>query len=604
MPIEIRPSDVAAAAAQALRQWGETFGQIAAYEEEKDRVREVNSGLVTLEGFWQKQYEELPGKGFEIQPEGFPTAPAGIAPSIKTLGEVQYSDVLKEHGKAVAALADNIRANVRNKRAREELLQHLAIGAMQQQGRLLGVWKKAAQAHELATLDELTKTEMAQVGKLGSEEVIRRVGAQVQQMVLANMVDEAEASKYMGAVQEQARYAEGYAGALETMNASGLQAGEAWLEKNTPYWDADPATRTKVLQVVRQEWETQGKLRDQEAENAVGADYYAARNSIPLLKAGMDKLGKYGWFDANQQYKWQERYERQLEFVQNKADLHLGALTKGLEDAEKENGYRVGAALEMSILQGDPLSVQIAIVTKGFWPEAGSKRVPISAQTYEALLKRINGIQPQGLKSALQRIEKISDPVEKAKLQVEITRYVSEHPQATDDEIIQAAENLIAPVKDRILNDAWNGTDSKDAEMERNRNALREAQVKKMTEEIDAGRFAGLTRERATDLSIYASYLLNMAQRKYPHLNLIAPDVDSDGAVTGNPGAAVFVDGTGLQYRFKMENGELILYGLLGTRGNRMQKSWQRMAMPKKKTAPPLSPEEELQARRQFMLEH
>ncbi len=360
MPIELRPSDVSEARAQAYQKMGQNFGNTGILQIlgpvlgralEQERVREVNSGLVTLEEFWQKQYEEFPQKGFEILPETVPgrnlANPQAIAPTIKTLGEVQYSDVLKEHHKAVDALADNIRATVRNKKAQEELLQHLTAGAIQQQGRLLGAWKTAAKAHEIATLDDLAKTEMRNVATLGWEEPTRRIGVQVATMLGAGMIDEAKAQEYMSQVTEQAQYIQGYNGVFGAMeeaekiaDGAGLDAGRKWLEKNTPFWAGNPGAREKVL---ADSWRAlESFLNDQaKTQDTRFSEIYVQADTPEKIDAAMGELRANTLMRGTQKKQWmdwlQEKRARVLKAEAGLTADVVSALYTRMYDAKDNN---------------------------------------------------------------------------------------------------------------------------------------------------------------------------------------------------------------------------------------------------------------------------
>jgi len=343
MPIELRPSDVAFARANAYNQkakaagqrgsqWAGVLAQILSVAFERERVSEVNSGLATQMEFWPKEQQDFTQTPFEITPEtpegmrGLP--PAIMAPIKKPLGQVTHEDVLERHNKAVQAMADNINRTVRNKRAREELLQHLAVGSAQQSVRLLNDWKVASQDHALAGLANLTKATMAQVKDLGWEEVARRIGLQTTQMMQAGQMKETEAQEYLGAVQKQAQYAWSYAKTLEAMEAGGvddgIEAGTAWIENNTPFWDADPGMREKVFQDAKGKY-TKYLEELAKAQDTQFSDKFVSAGTVGELDALKKELESNTLMRGTQKHTWSE-------WIREKRDRIKKAGAEGAED--------------------------------------------------------------------------------------------------------------------------------------------------------------------------------------------------------------------------------------------------------------------------------
>jgi len=574
MPITLRPSDVAEAAVQAFSRWGETFQQIFAAEYEKERVRQVNAGLVTLEESFQKQLADYPTRVFEIYPQADKDRPtsATLAPTIKSLGQIQASDVLEDFQKSVKAQQEYINRTVRNKRAREEMLQHLAAGSVQQQYRLLGLWKKAAQSNALAGLQDLSATVMANK-EYNAATKVAMIKDRTDQMLMAGWITEDEAGKYLSQMQDQAQYIEAHAGAMAATRAGGLDAGEKWLAENTPYWDGSPDTRAKVLQDVRQEWEYQGKARD-EASDRVFADLHIRADTPEAVDVALGKLKNTDYFNGDQKYIWEQRFTALKANLINARTVPKGAL----DDWYKDNEDRMWAQLAFAKAKGIPLGSLRQMVEDAYYGRdkegTGISKVrgAFVKAAFEYLETKEDPTFSTGIKYIESKTPGLNDK-DKARVTNEFRAWMLVNPNADAKTVETAANNLVKPVVQRNI-DRW-GRRTWEV-LWGDKRVLDEFEL--LSRDIEEGKYIGLAPNRQEYLARYNAYIVGLAQKDFPDENIASVFTDFTGEYGGQPGTAILVSAANNAYAYKLEGKILTLYRLAKTRAGTY--TWQQVVKP------------------------
>ena len=179
MPIEIRPSDVMFGLSKVLSQGQQLATGIFDAEAEKERVKEVNDGLILSEMARQKDRESYqdPKKVIEVYPETSDPNGAPLmvgTPQYKALGDVPQSVIEAELQKHQTALEQEINLTTHNKRAREELIARSRMAAIGHRDKVIGEWRSAAQGvylhgvkdyATLLTMDETTPVD-GLIGKM------------------------------------------------------------------------------------------------------------------------------------------------------------------------------------------------------------------------------------------------------------------------------------------------------------------------------------------------------------------------------------------------------------------------------------------------------
>jgi hypothetical protein len=231
MPIEIRPSDVVLGAGQALSQWAQVAEDIFKTEYEKERVKEVNNGLILSEMARQKDLESYqdPKKVIEVQPAYTTPGESPIAsmPSqYKALGDVTQGVVENELRKQQAALEEQIRLTTPNKRAREELITRSKMAAIDHRNKVMGEWRQASQSvylhglkdyATLLTMDQTTPLENTIDPVTGVKTVglIERMEDRLAEGIGAGWVTRDAADTYLVQFEDQLQYSRALNGALD-----------------------------------------------------------------------------------------------------------------------------------------------------------------------------------------------------------------------------------------------------------------------------------------------------------------------------------------------------------------------------------------------------
>ncbi len=559
------------------RSIGGLVGGIVEQVYEADRVSEVNRQLAYLEQSYQEYNQGLDQQMFDARAEELSSMRHSMSTGSvvkKPFGQATLADIEADEDKFFQKQLEYITKNTTNKKARQEMIQHLTMKNIQNKGIIAGKWHVAADDEARAGLIVHNNTVLASNDPW--EVKVQKISTRVNQMVSVGRLRRSEGENIIAEATAASQYSFAHNGAMTMMKETGNPAaGEAWLKENTPFYDGNPDVREKVLSDVRQEFEYFAKTHDEDLDVDL-ADLYGRADDLDKVEAGLAFARQIKMYDGDKKLSWIKTFQQQRDYMENRQVLPKEAGT-ALDDAMKHTADLTALAIAESIYNGEPISVQKGILDSQTYAEGGSTILPKDSVD---MLEGINRQQPAGLKFALARIKEKGFSLEKkADLGVKMMKFSKQFPDATPEEYLEAVENFIKPVKDRVLNAAWSGTWEVVAETLK-ADKRHKSNAEKMTEDIQGNLFRGLTEERQEDLLLYSAWMLRMGKQRYPNRNFMAVSPDITGDVTGHPGAAVLIDKQANQYFFKMEKNEFVLYGYFGTRGNRMDKSWTLVGLP------------------------
>lgn len=259
--MELRPSDVWLQASRALGGGAQAAGQIGSAINEADRVMQVNQGLAYYERAFQEYQTALPARALEVSKDAPEVQDIGGAPSADWSGMVQVplgqatkADLDADYTKFVNSQVEYVQKTFRNRAARQELLQHLQMGAIANREKALQTWNVAADHEAMASFNNLYGVIMASSDT--PDDKVRKISVRVDEMVRTGRMWKDTGEQLKAKAMDSARYSFAYNGAMTAMKESGeLAQGEAWLKVNTPFYEGNPDARAKVLNAVRDEYQ-------------------------------------------------------------------------------------------------------------------------------------------------------------------------------------------------------------------------------------------------------------------------------------------------------------------------------------------------------------
>lgn len=249
--IELRPSDIYAMQARTIRNVAgliEQAGGLALDLYNAQAVEQENKARVFFAQSEETYDKNLPERTFDINQDVNLGGDLGLGTGgtvQKRLGELAWSDVLADYDKYYQTQLDYIKENVTNKDARTRLTQLLQQEAIRHRASVYAKWSEAAQHEANASLDNLTKTVMGQ--NIPWDQKVEKIGGQVREMVRVGRMWKDQGDAYMEKVTNTAQQSWAFAGTLNALETGGMDAGQEWINSNTPFWDASPEMRQKVL---------------------------------------------------------------------------------------------------------------------------------------------------------------------------------------------------------------------------------------------------------------------------------------------------------------------------------------------------------------------
>jgi len=562
-----------------LAQITRTVGGLAGMLNDAQRVSQVNQQLAYLEQAYKDYNESLQQKMFDARGELEITGPSGgQAPSVvqKPFGQASLADIEADEDKFFQSQLEYINKNTTNRDARREMIQHLNMKNIQNKKIISGQWNVAADHEAMAGLNKLSSTLL--LSNDPWEVKVNKMSIRLKDMERVGRIWPEDADAFLAKFTAAAQYSFARDGAMTIMKQTGdPAAGEAWLAENTPFYDGNPEVRASVLQDVRQEWEYQGKIQDLALDDSFG-DLYSRTDTLQKAEMALKAVDSSDFFQGDNKVKWTDRFTRLRELFINDQGLTDEAGKKAWDDQMEQNGYKVKIAMYQAELDGKGVDVRRGILDSQLYAEGGSRILLKDAASMYADLTKA---QPTGLKFALAELNARikNDPKLRAEVGIKLVRFSEQHPDATDEQYMQATENFINEHKDWVLNTLWSETkEITEDVLKQDKRLLTNAE--KMTGQIDKGGFTAITEEWREDLLLYSAYMFRLAKQRYPDYNFVSVSPDTSGTETGDYGAAVLLDNNKNKFRFKLEDNKLVLYGYLGTHGNLMDKSWVKIGEP------------------------
>ncbi len=266
----IRPSDIERQKAQMygnlaglVRSAGGLVGGIVGQVYEADRVSQVNRQLAYLEQVYQDLNEGIEDEMFEASAEELSSMrhPMSTGSVIKKpFGQVTLEDVEKREDKFFQEQLKYIKENTTNKKAREEMIQHLTMKNIQNKGIIAVKWNAAADRESKASLGTLFSTVLASNDPW--EVKLNKFSVRVDQLKAVNRLWPEEAVVWKEKMRSAAQYSFSYKGAMAVMKGTDDPAAvDAWLQENTPFYDDNPGVRTEIIDEV---WSRVSKLQQRQ----------------------------------------------------------------------------------------------------------------------------------------------------------------------------------------------------------------------------------------------------------------------------------------------------------------------------------------------------
>jgi hypothetical protein len=586
MPIELRPSDVVLSAAEVLRETGRAAGSIYSRLYEADRVSQVNRQLAYLEQQYQDFNRSLAQRAFEVQPEpdaapsygetnylaGLPAGARPVAPTPiqASFGEATLADIQRVEDQFFQEQLDYITRTTPNRRAREEMIQHLTMKNIANQAIVAREWSEAADHAAMASLNQLYETVMA--SNESWEVKVQRITSRVNEMVTAGRLWEDEGEAVITRATQEAQYSFAYHGAMDMMRlARDADAGQLWLEENTPFYDGNPDARAEVLRAVRAEFDRYAREQDEELDRGF-ADLHIRADTLQEVDAALGALTDVQFFDGDKKYTWEQRFLARREFLLSLAALPEAA-RQSLEDAQQRNEQLLWAEIAIAKSHlNEPgamtLRAMRAMVEDSYYAtwvfagedtnwEMGAPR--IRGPAVRQLLDYLEADEDPMRDNAIRYIEQLArglSPEEEFEATNTFMSWYALNRNATPQQMQQAAENIVNPVTQRNLDRHFRQAAQSVFGDER---ILDELEL--LTRDIQEGKLIGLAVSRAEALARYSAALVTRARNDFPGENIETAFTDYQGDYS-QPGSTVLLNGSGVPYLYRLEDKVLTLWRL------------------------------------------
>ncbi len=335
-------------------------------------------------------------------------------------------------------------------------------------------------------------------------------------------------------------------------------------------YSLDKDTRQKMAEDLAQEREWAGKQQDVELDRTF-ADLHIGADTTDKVDAALGQLAATDFYDGDKKYQWEQRFKAQRAYL-----INLHALPKGaLDDFYERNEDALWARLAIAKAHGLPLGALQQIVEDAYYgrDKEGTGKPKVRGSFVKAAVEYLEAKEDPVFNSGLKAIESKTaglDDFEKARAVNDFRAWVQANPNADAKTMETAAENIARPVVQRDI-DKW-GRRSWEV-LWGNKRVFDE--FEQLAQDIEQGKYTGLTGSRQEYLARYNAYLVGKAQKEFPEEDIASVFTDTTGAYGGKPGTAIMVSSSGKPYAYKLEGKELTLYRLGKTRGGKYE--WQEV---------------------------
>lgn len=334
---------------------GGLASQVAGRILEAERVSQISSGLVAMEKSFQDYNRTLPQKEFP-NPSG--TGEGGAW----SLAQVDEEILQADHEQMVQSQREWIERNVRNRGAREQLLQTLEQKSVANYGQVAGLWE----TYHINGLRAQSNQNIQTV--LESNADLPTMKAKIQAQLTADvntLVRKADdAAIYQIQLFDQAESASAYAGALRVVEQTqgNQEAVNQWIDQNTNFWNDTPDKREALKGVMGQQIEnmrTQRIRAEQEYDRKATTDFLNAYEQLwenPTgLRQTLDKVRAFDWKDPATQEAMFDKFASRIEALEAR-ELRVAAGGGDPDNQDNDAYIDEWNALYLAIETGQPLT--------------------------------------------------------------------------------------------------------------------------------------------------------------------------------------------------------------------------------------------------------
>ncbi len=576
----IRPSDITRRKAQMygnlaglVRSAGGLVGGIVGQVYEADRVSQVNRQLAYLEQSYQEYNQGLDqqmfdARGEELSSMGHPMSTGSVVK--KPFGQATLADIEADEDKFFQKQLEYITKNTTNKKARQEMIQHLQMKNIQNKGIVAGKWHVAADDEARAGLIVHNNTVLASNDPW--EVKVNKIATRVREMVHVGRLRKSEGENIIAKVTAAVQYSFAHNGAMTMMKQTGdPAAGEAWLKENTPFYDSNPDAREQILGDVRREFDYFAKTEDEKVNDDF-ADLYARADTIEKAEMGLSTVRDMKVYDGELKYTWTQRFKSHLQYLKNLEKM------PDPDDAYKKKEDWLRGFLAIELDRGrhtrDQLKKIVADLFYGIDKDGTGIpqiRGPAAQWAFDYLKREADPAVKLAMDILDETLKGKNIPAaEAAPLINAYQDWLLKNPNADSETMTQAAINIVKPVATRNLSEKLDRT----LEVILGDKAVK-TKLEELTEDIENYDYVGIQdmEGRRELLTQYNAALLDKAQKEYPGENILEVYTDETGEYTGFPGTAMLISAAQRAYIYKLDGKVLTLWGRLLTRGGKFE--WQ-----------------------------
>ncbi len=587
MPITIRPSDVVLGLAGVLQDTSRAARGIADISYEADRVSWVNRQLAFVEQGYE-EYDANVVRGTitetpEADAQAFTRAggEGPDAPEAQALrfGQATWGAVENNAEEFFQQQLEYITKTTTNKAAREEMVQHLTMKHIQNLGWLRGQWQTASDREDRASLMKVYDTVLASNDPW--EVKIAKITSRVEQSLSTGRLHPDEAVQMIQAATQQAQYSFAANGAMEAMKeARDADAGETWLNENTPFWDGNPDARAGVLTGVRREFDLYKKEQDNELDGSfstlrLDAEIVGTQDldmGIQMIDQALSELRGVDFYDQGLKDTWTQRLitsRNRLVRIEDAPEDARAARDRAWED--REDWLSGWLDIEVAAKRLTPQQA-IARVEEEF----GQNR--INGDFVPKFRNRMNADADPNFKVGLTYITEQLKGEAQARAVTEFRALYESMEGLTFDQVVDLAKSLVTATKQRDLVNPIQGVLGALGRADEKMFSDLEATIREILdgEHMDAG-----LPDNRPFFERLGGVLYGEVQTRYPGVEFQTHYIDWDGSTSGYPGMPIFLDTDNSIYLFNEEGKTLVLYR------HTDEGSWEVVSLPEVIVPPP-----------------
>ena len=624
MPITLRTSDILEQAAETLRGVSQVARGINRDLYESQRVSQVNEGLALQGRAFQDYHDSSAKRDYEVQIEGMHEQDIAVLP----FGAADFATIDKDYQEFVDAQIDYIGSHFTNKDARDELIAHLQMGAIQNRGQLLRNWNAHADRVAKASLVKLIDT--VRDSNLPWEEKVARISSRVNELVRTDRLWKDEGEAIILDETAAAQDAHAYSGALEALKAgyadsflsedkyaeldraigfqgrpvrvqNAVDAAEQWIDENTPFYADSPGKREALKSEVRSEWDRFTREEDA-AKDVVFGNLHIEAQSIAQVDKALEKLEEAEYYDGNQKYIWEQRFRSRRDFLLREAAAREPAKIS-FKDAQDRKADELRAELSFGLAASEnpkDLQTMVDAAYYNYVQQKDENGVPMVDEEGDPVMIHAPLISGSHVKEFLKMLEDDVDPsfanglaYIKGKLKddarldavTNFTAWFRDHPEAGWNDVLDAAKNITDPIKMRDIEkmgkDLWDFAWFDKRHLD---------PFERTAGDIASDKYTGIAEARKDHLATFNAYCLAKAQQDFPDENIISAFTDFKNYYNGGYGGVVLIDGSYDYYGYRLEEKDLVLYKLVN--GPDDEFLWVKAEKPEKKPRPEFDDED------------